>query len=289
MSDQVISFVADNAYANHAKSIMVNCRRQGGWTGDFCMISPDSFDTSDFERRGVNVLHIPGDKWDFTTKFWFYSPFFRRWKTMLATDLDIMVQGPLQKVFDELSQRLPKILMDLEDGSTIDGLKQWDPLAAEHETRYSELLDRFPHASKRMFNTAFALFSPESIPEDTMQRAIDIQNEFVDIDPSKADQMVLNLLLYDRMELAGKDYVCFFGCDYPENQIASEYRQWRGDEEPAILHYTRWFAPWVVKEICHSPEPNTEPGAYRNHRLGRICHELYAENLAAFDETFPVA
>ena len=280
MSNQVISFVADENYLPHAKSVMTNCRRQGGWQGDFCMISPGACDTSDMERRGVYVLRIPDPKWDFLTKLWFYTPFFRKWERMLAIDLDVMVQGPLQRVFDGLSPRLPKILMDMEDVSTLASLKQWDPLAEQHEARFAELLARFPHADKRSFNSAFAFFAPASIPEDTMQKCLDIHEEFKDINPSNADQMILNLLLYDRMELAGKDYICFFGCDYPQNRVFSEFRKWRGDEEPVMIHYTRWHAAWLDK--------TPDAGGYEVFRLGRPAHEVYLENLVAFDTEFPL-
>lgn len=291
MSKQVISFVADGNYLDHAKSVMVNCRRQGGWVGDFCMITLGEYG-SDFESRGIHVLRIPDGDWDFMVKFHIFSEYFHRWDQALCIDLDIMVQGELQKVFDGLTPRLPSILCAMEDSSTLDGLKHWDKESGDgpdaHPQVYQEIERRFPHVTKRMFNMAFIFYRPCSMPLDTMDKLRALHTEFEEANPSNADQMLVNLLLYDRMEEAGKDYVCFMGLDYPENRVPSEYRGWRGDEEPVLLHYTRWHAPWVVKKMCGSPEPNIEPGGYRNHRLGRLCHELYAENLAAFDEEFPV-
>lgn len=288
MSKQVISFVADDNYLDHAKSVMVNCRRQGEWSGDFCMISPADCQNSDFERRGVHVLRVPDEGWDFMVKFHAFTSYFHQWERALCIDLDVMVQGNLHSVFDSLARKLPWIYCTLEDGSILGGLKHWDPQSGEHPEVYERLEARFPHVNERMYNMAFIFYTPSVIPSDTMAKLRAGHEEFKEANPTNADQMLVNLLLYDRLAEAGKDYFCFFGADYPENRVVSEYRGWRGDEEPAILHYTRWHAPWVVKQICHSPEPNTEPGGYRNHRLGRICHELYAENLAAFEEVFPV-
>lgn len=299
MSDRVISFVADANYLPHAKAFMVNARRQGGWAGDFCLIAPGDQDCRDFERRGIFVYPVPGEQWDFLVKFHTFTPYFHRWKQALCLDLDILVQGPLQKVFDGLGPRLPKILADLEDGTCLGAFRHWDPDRddLEHVRLYRELERRFPHvASQRMFNAAFLFYEPASLPADTREQLLALYQEFAAINPTKADQMLLNLLLYDRMELAGKDYVCFFGMDWPGNRIASEFRKWRGDEEPVILHYTRWMAPWVVK---YPPEGGAleglrkmglpeETGGYQCHRLGRICHELYAENLAAFEQEFPI-
>ncbi len=148
---------------------------------------------------------------------------------------------------------------------------------------YADLPRRFPHVTKRMFNAAFIFYAPASLPLDIREQLLALNEEFKAINPTNADQMLLNLLLYDRMEEAGKDCITFFGNDDPGGRVASEYRGWRGDEIPAVLHYTRWHAPWVEKRLL-----NPETGGYRNHRLGRICHELYAENLAAFEEVFPI-
>ena len=292
MSKQVISFEADAAYHDHARSVMTNCRRQGGWHGDFCMISPMGSDTSDFEQRGIHVLNVQDEAWDFMVKFHAFTKYFRRWDQALCIDLDIMVQRNLHDLFDELTPRLPAILCVQEDGPILDGLKYWDKQSGEgpdaHPELYDEIGKRFPHVIKRMFNMAFIFYQPSSMHEETMGRLRALHMEFEKTNPSKADQMLVNLLLYHRLEEAGKDACCFFGSDYPECRVKSDYRGWTGEEHPAIIHFTRWSAQWIVKQTCDSPEPNTEPGGYRNHRLGGLCHELYAEWLAAFNEEFPV-
>ena len=296
MSDQVISFVADVSYLNHAKSVMVNCRRQGGWQGDFCLISPGACDTADIERRGIHVLHVADASWDFLVKFHAFTPYFRRWQQALCLDLDIMVQGPLQRVFDDLTPRLPAIMADLEDGPIMGGLKQFDPKADEHGAIFADIERRFPFVNQRMFNAAFLFYSPASMPDDTLDQLRALSNELAVINPQNADQMILNLLLWPRMQLAGKNSICFFGADWPCNRVASEFRQWRGDEEPVVLHYTRWLAPWIVKQQPTGAALQglldlgltPETGGYQCHRLGRVCHELYQENLAAFEAEFPI-
>lgn len=287
MSDDVVIMVADDAYLDHARSLLVNFRRQGEWEGDFCLISPGSCDTTDLERRGISVFHVPDAKWDFMTKFWAFTPYFHRWQRALCVDCDILVQREVQRVFDGLGPRLPAILCNLEDGPTLGALKYWDPNAEAHPELYEAIQARWPHVTERMYNMAFIFYQPSSMRPETMDELRAIHEEFKEANPTNADQMLVNLHLYSRLEDAGKDYFCFFGADYPQNRVRSDWRGWRGDEFPSILHYCRWHAPWVVKHICHSPEPNMEPGGYRNHRLGRICHELYAENLAAFREIFP--
>lgn len=296
MSTQVITFVANSAYLPHAKSFMVNARRQGGWTGDFCMIAPGDQDCSDLERRGIFVYRVPGVNWSYLVKFQAFAPYFRRWKQALAIDLDVLVQGPLQPMFDALGARLPKIQADLEDGPIIGGLRLWDPQRDEHEAIFQDIERRFPHVKERMFNAAFLFYEPSAMPDDTIDRLQALADEFKAINPAAADQMVLNLLLWPQMELAGKDWICFFGCDRPQNRVPSEFRKWRGDEHPTIVHYCGAHAPWVVKRALEPHEKQQliaigceqEMGGYSNDRLGVVCHELYARNLAAFDQEFPV-
>jgi len=289
MSDDVIIMVADGNYMDHAKSLLVNFRRQGEWTGDFCLISPGNCETTDIESRGIDVLHVPDADWDFMVKFWAFTPYFHKWKRALCVDIDIMVQRNVQRVFDELAPRLPAILCNLEDGSILGGLQHWDKSAGDgreaHPEVYEKLEARYPHINERMFNMAFIFYEPASMPPETMAELRAIDEEFKEANPSKADQMLVNLHLYDRLEEASKDYFSFFGFDYPQNRVVSEARGWTGDEFPSILHYCRWSAPWVEKTLGPLGE---EPGGWQNHRLGRLCSELYAENLAAFNETFPV-
>ena len=287
MPKDVIVMVADEAYAEHCKSLLVNFHRQGDWEGDFCIIAPgDSTWTADLEARGIDVLHVPDSDWDFMVKFYAFTPYFHKWDRALCVDIDIMVQGNIKKIFDGLGPQLPSIMCNVEDGPILGGLKYWDSQAGDgpeaHPEVYERLEARFPHVTERMYNMAFIFYEPASMPPETMDELRAINEEFKEANPTNADQMLVNLHLYSRIKEAGKDYFCFFGFDYPENRIKADSRGWRGDEVPSILHYCRWQAPWIVKEFS-----DPAPGGYLNHRLDRECHELYSENLAAFDEEFP--
>lgn len=296
MSENVITFVANGPYLNHARAFMVNARREGGYLGDFCLITPSDTPEIDFEQRGIHVFRAPVQGWNYLMKFWAFDPYFRRWKRALAIDLDVIVQGPLEPLFETLGARLPKIQADLEDGTTINGLRYWDPKAAEHEAVFQEIERRFPWVKERMFNAAFLFYEPAAMEDDTVERLHALAAEFTVINPAAADQMVMNLLLWNRMELAGKDAICFFGHDWPKNRVASDFRKWRGDEAPAILHYCGSMAPWIVKEQPTGAALQglldlgltPETGGYQCHRLGRVCHELYQTNLAVFETEFPI-
>ncbi len=290
MSKQVITFVADGAYLDHARYALVNCRRQGGWVGDFCIVSPKNCEgLGDFEQRGVHVLRVPVDEWSFLIKFHLFTPYFGQWQQCLCLDLDIMVQALLQPVFDRLSEEPSRIFCPFEEGDTLVSLKQWDEIAGEgpeaHLEVYKLVEKTYPHVRNRMYNASFLFYTPRGLPDGLKDELYAVHERFKVINPSNADQMILNLHLYDRLKEADKNCTCFFGCDEPGNRVVSEYRGWDGTEVPVILHYTRWHAPWIEKYIYPG---NDEMGGYQNCRLGCICHELYAENLASFEEEFPI-
>ncbi len=287
MPKHVISFVADDGYLDHARSFLVNCKRQGQWGGDYCMISPENCNNQDIEQRGIFILRVPTDEWNFLVKFHAFTPYFHQWDKALCLDLDMLVQDNLQRVFDELSPKDSECIYGVqEDGDTLGALKRWDTEHEQHEETYKELEAQYPFIREsQMFNAAFLFYTPGNIPTTTKDELFAVHEKYKEVNPSNADQMIINLHLFDRLRLASKNCTCFFGGDYPENRVVSETRGWDGTEVPVILHYTRWHAPWIVKCIC---DDGNEMGGYRNHRLGRLCHELYAENLAAFDTEFPL-
>ena len=118
MNKRAIIIVADNNYIDHAKSIMVNCREQGGWQEDFVVICPTNSEAAaEFRKYGIEVLEtsLKG----FMQKFEVFNPFFRIWDEVLYMDCDILVQDDLSRLFSLLKVE-DKIWMDTEDGKIID-------------------------------------------------------------------------------------------------------------------------------------------------------------------------
>lgn len=280
MSENVIIIVADDNYLPHAKSLMVNCRRQGGWQGDFCIVMPQDADATQIESRGIRIYRVP-DK-GFMAKFWIFSDFFRKWSNAIYLDCDILIQGALSRLLDALRHRRKPIIAALEDGPALLGWKHWDKKTEEHKALYEELDKLFPHIHERMMNTAVLLFQPEEIPADTVKTLGDLQGQYAaanPVDEGGTDQQIIHLLLYPLVQEVPDKLFCFWGSDEPQSRVESHFRRWIGNEEPVLLHYCRWYAPWIVKT------PDQE--AYKILRLDRVCHELYAENLTAFEQEFP--
>lgn len=291
MTNEVIIFVGDDNYINHIKSIAVNCRLQGKYTGDFAVICPvGSSAASEFRQRGFHVLEVNAK--GFLQKFYVFDEFFTQWSKCLYLDCDVIVQDNLQRLFELTSTvNTWEVLCDTEDGKIIEMFHN-DTNKEAHAETYREMERLFTHVNTHQtFNTAFILFNPlgvntyhhnlvESTIPELLFRTQEIIHEINDPENGGSDQQPINLFMWYNIKKIPQKLVTFWGCDEPQNRIYSEWRNWVGDEVPVALHYSRWYGQWIEKT------PNMD--AYMNHRLGKPCNDIYKENLALFDTIFKI-
>lgn len=291
MLNKVLVFVADEKYVEHYKSLAVNCRNEGRYDGDILWICPDTKEpwVEDLVQRGFRILPVP-DK-GFMAKFNIFHPSLREWDQALYIDADVIVQRPLQPLFDQLTAwpkettRRRRIIANREEVPVFMGWQIWDKEWQSHTEVYESMRDRFPHvfSTDKMWSTATLLYEPASIPDGTVDKLRALQDEFIVCnDPAKGgtDEQIIDLLLHYHMAQVAEKGWCYWGLDEDNARVPSIARGWRGDEIPVILHYTRWYAQFVKK----APEAD----AYMIPRLNRIALEFYNDNLAKFDETFPL-
>lgn len=309
MADSVIVIVANDAYSSQVKSLMVNCVRQGRWKGDFCLVhandnpavfavapspfrltgtvacKPNAADPHGFCFRDIHVMIAPDKQWSMLTKFHIFSRYFKKWKRVLCLDCDILIQNDLHAACDGMAKQFPAILFDgSSPGSIVHNWRHFDSLHGDgpdaHPELYEQMREEFPHIDSQILTADVIFFDPSTVEPGTVETLQATAEKYIRANRGRTDQPVYNLVLYDKMAPITKDFCTWFAFDDPANRVADEARGWRGDEFPAIIHYWNMYAPWIVKE--------EGAGGYRNERLGRVCHELYEENLAAFDEVFPV-
>ncbi|GAG20467.1 unnamed protein product, partial [marine sediment metagenome] len=205
------------------------------------------------------------------TKFHIFSGYFKYWDRVLCLDCDVLIQGDLNDAFDGMAEQFPAILFDgSSDGSIVHNWRHFDALHGDgpdaHPQLYEKMRAKYPHIDKQILTADVIFFSPETVPAGTVELLQSTAEEFIEANQGYVDQPVYNLVLYDKMEPIGKDFCTWWAFDDPGNRVESEARGWRGDENPAIIHYWNAFAPWTVK--------TPDAGAYFNHRLNRVCHEL---------------
>jgi lipopolysaccharide biosynthesis glycosyltransferase len=264
MADDVIILAADREYLRHAQSLMVNCRLQGQWTGDFCMITPEGTDVSSVAGRGVELLSVSDV--GFMQKFWMFDGFFRGWRKAIWLDCDVLVHGNLYRLLELVDTAV--MVADRENGSILGSFWR-DTEAGRHLELYYWMFKTFPSIMEKTFNTSCVTFRPKGIPEGTPERLIELQAHVKPAnhcDRGGTDQQIINLLLYDYFAPV-PDRLCCYWNETTSNTVVS--------------HYCRWYAPWLEK-VSHAH-------AYSNPVLARPCKDVYEENLSKFDQLFPRA
>ena len=275
----VIVLVADEKYLPHAKALMVNCIRQGEWDGEFCLILPPDCDKAYFESRGISVLTDPEPS--YFRKFAIFDPFFfqqettiyetlqNRWDIALYLDADVLIQAPLEPVFHEYESGT--VLAVREPFDLMHAFTFW---ASPESLKSPETLDLFRWLWKRYdptwkeYNTGILLYQLQSLPPNLRQELQLMRGRIAPVNShvvNGTDQPVINLVLQEHFRTVRSSIFSYW---------------YEAGPETRVVHYNSGYAPWVEKEASQN--------AYFNAKLGRACHALYLENLAAFDSTFPV-
>jgi hypothetical protein len=266
-----IVLVADDAYLPHAKSVMVNCRRQGKWTGDFCIVMPPDAKAATpdyFKRRGVNVL--TDDEPTYYRKFAIFDAFFEKWDIVLYMDCDVLVVNPLEPLLHEV--QWGQVLADRELFTLRHAFTYWakPEFLAKPETvaEFDRLWAEFS-PDYQQFNTGVLVYHPRTMIPDMRAKLRAMRERLAPINThvvKGTDQPIINLVLYNRFASIRSDMVAYWR------------HEWAGS---IIVHTCSGYAPWIAKQ----------PGmdAYASEVLQRPMHDLYLEHLAAFEKEFPAA
>ncbi len=279
MLTSVLTLVADEAYIPHAKSVMVNARRQGEWKDDFCLILPPEVDAEYFTSRGIYVF--TDSEPTYYRKFALFDQFFNqqyttqwdtpeyKWDTVLYLDADVLIQAPLEPLLHEVGWQ--SILADREMFTLRHAFTNWATAENLSLPASKQLLDwlwdNFD-PDQPQFNTGIMLYHPRTIPADARQQLCAMRKKLAPINThvvKGTDQPIINLAFYNMWERVRSDLFCYYRSAW---------------EDTIIIHYCSGYAGWIKKT------PTMD--AYFNDKLNRPAHDIYLENLAAFEDEFPV-
>jgi len=272
MKPHALVLVADGAYLDHARSLFVNCAKQGNWQGDFVLICPGGCNTFSIENRGITILRAPEKSWTNRIKFRIFDDWLRVWQFVLYLDCDALVQKNLNTILSVLYDQPDKIFFDGSQKTTI--MDDWLHFCKKEGVDPQEQKDTFLRLEqqyssiihKRIFVSSAVLFSPQRVPKGTVVCMNDIQDRFCKINPGEYDQQVMNLALYDRLAPLPKWCVTWFAFD-------------EADNPSVVSHYWGMYAPWIEKI--------EGAGGYYNNPLGKTCYQAYVQHRNAFASVFP--
>lgn len=207
MRTDLLVTLADGNYVNQAKQLFSGAYWNGGWHGDYMLLSCDipERDLGWFREKGILVREcdalVPGSSARLghaplatLSKFRLFTPEFRKWKNVVFLDGDIVVRGSLEalaKVGGFAAVRIYNIHRTTLRGSF---------RARNRANRYLfEMLERSFDLRRPAFNSGMMAFSTDIITEGDFQNLKNILYIFKDI-ISISEETVLNLHFYDTWE-----------------------------------------------------------------------------------------
>ncbi len=262
----VLVLVADNNYLAHAKSVMVNAKRQGQWRGDYCLVLPPDCDKVDFEARGIHVLTDAEPT--YYRKFALFDDYFQKWDIVFYMDCDVMIQNPLEPLLHEVGWG--EILADRELFTLGHSFTYWatpEELLRPERREVFEWLWQQYDCNRQNFNTGLLLYHPRTLPPNSRQRLRTMRQKVAPINchvVNGTEQPVINLVFYNRFARIRSDLVCYWNSAW---------------DQTIVIHTCSGYAPWIDKTLGMD--------AYLCDKLNRPMHDIYREHLAAFDKEFP--
>ena len=216
MKKDLLITLADRNYVDRAKQLFSSVYWNAGWRGDYMLLAYDipERDLRWFRDKGILVRECEAiltgsDKYighaPLTTlsKFYLFTPEFKKWKNIVFLDGDIIVRGSL----DALAQvkgfaavRILNVLRTSLKGSFHDRNRKNKHLFKELESKCD--------LSRPALNSGVMAFCTDIISEDDFQNIKNILLHFKDI-LLISEETVLNIYFYDKWQELSQVYnVC---------------------------------------------------------------------------------
>ncbi len=182
MKKEVLVTLADKRFVSQAKQLFSSVYWNSGWQGDYLLLShgiPEK-DLVWFRKKGIIVKDClsltskkvgsaghPGIVLD---KFYLFTPYFKRWKTVTFLDADIIVRGSLNGLTKPRKFSAPL-------ASGIDFKKEFTNYRS---SLFHQLKSSYPIRGIA-FNTGVFSFPTSIISPSTFQELIDLFKKYNDV------------------------------------------------------------------------------------------------------------
>jgi lipopolysaccharide biosynthesis glycosyltransferase len=197
---KAIVLVTDRNYLRHALYLISALRHAGSWQDDICLISNDLKRSAlrQLSNMGIEVIQYKKETNPYKLKYNLFNGYFVRWDVICYFDLDYLILGNLNHLFEEnvplleefalVCDREPFRIRDMffDDGTN---------LYNELELKYD--LDRHD------FNSSCMMFKPNEIPESAHEELLELDSKYDRINDHTrkwggGDQALFNLYFYDK-------------------------------------------------------------------------------------------
>ncbi|MDI6742496.1 MAG: glycosyltransferase [Smithella sp.] len=216
MKKSLLVTLADGNYIEQAKQLFSGAWGSTGWKGDYMLLAYNiaEKDLTWFKDRGILVKKCGAIMTESETrighaplttlsKFYLFTPEFKKWKNIVFLDGDIITRGSLDTLAQVKGFAAARILNIFR--TTLKG--QFNKRTKKNQKLFDELADRYD-LKRPAFNSGVMAFNTDIISEGDFQNLKTILFRFRDI-IAISEETVLNIYFYDRWRELSQVYnVC---------------------------------------------------------------------------------
>jgi len=272
--------LADKNYIEQAKQLFSSVYWNAGWKGDYMLLAykiPEK-QLGWFRKKGILIkkCNLSSDhmikRWPSVvlSKFYLFTPEFKKWKTVLYLDVDIIVRASLDeltKIKDFTATKGHKRLLNICLKPMFIKLEKRD-ISKLHE------LKREYDLNAGAFNSGVMAFSTDIIKKDMFKKLKNFSDRYRTI-CAGGDELLINLLFYKKWTRIPQVYnlypdylryqtglkpkkikgiVLHFVLNKPWNKKSPFYKEWENNLKKAELinlkkPQTQKIKKWTKQEI----------------------------------------
>ena len=189
--------LADNNYIPQAKQLFSSAYWNGGWSGDYMLLSHEISDEELkwFTDKGILVKKCKtlyngpmGDghySYSVVDKFYLFTEEFKKWEHIVFLDADIIVRAPIDEMAHSKTFSSPQIFK-----------KNFKTHFFKTECKERKLVEKEYNLQRPAFNSGVFSFNTDLIKDDTFNKIIAVFYKYANI--SNGDDSILNLFFYDQ-------------------------------------------------------------------------------------------
>ena len=196
-NNSVLVTLANREYIDQAKQLFSSAYWNAGWQGDYLLLAHEipEKDLKWFRDKGIKIYKCR-PLWKekiyghmntaVLSKFYLFKPYFKRWKTIVYIDADIIIKASLEKLIEKPT--LPGFSAVMDDYTKLK--------INFHSNAYKELSRRY-NLDKGGFNSGFLVINTRIINKKMFNDLKDfISRDYPRI--RMEDQAILNMYFYDK-------------------------------------------------------------------------------------------
>jgi len=249
VKESVLITLADKNYIEQAKQLFSSVYWNAGWKGDYLLLSHNvsEKDLKWFRKKGILIKKVKlvtkekvKSSWPITvfSKFYIFTPYFKKYKNVLFLDSDIIVRESLKDLSDV------KGLWAVKSHEHMSKLFIRPVLAKLRNvnTRLYKDLKKNYNLKLPAFNSGVIAFSTDIIKKDLLQELKKLFNKYKGV--NEGDETFINLLMYKKWNPLNQVYNIYPDYIIPTCNIPPE------KVKGIILHFII-NKPWDTKSPFH--------------------------------------